>query len=142
MRLLSGVPVFVDINIGKKVTLSSRMYLKMSLIHQKRMKIFCDNNMCNIWFTSHIYIIRSDVCQFTFLYHISIVTFMLCVVLSQQKRKNVLHMVTLTRKYGITCINFNQSHLSAELLSLKVRFALFTKGCTVGLLKHHQAPVK
>ena len=53
------------------------------------------------------------------------------------KEKNVLHMVTLTREYGITCINLNQSHLSAELLSLKVRFALFTKGCPVGLLKHH-----
>ena len=87
MRLLSAVPVFVDINIGKKVTLKFRMYLKMSLFHQKRMKIICDNNMCNIWFASHIYIIRSGVCQFTFLYHISIVTFIVCVVLSQQKRK-------------------------------------------------------
>ena len=54
----------------------------------------------------------------------------------------VLHLVTLTRKYGITCINLNQSHLSAELVSLKVSFALFTKSCPVGLLKHHQAPVK
>ena len=87
MRLLSAVPVFVDINIGKKVTLNFSMYLKMSLFHQKRMKIICDNNMCNIWFASHIYIIRSDVCQFTFSYHISIVTFIVCVVLSQQKRK-------------------------------------------------------
>ena len=86
MRLLSAVPVFVDINIGKKVTLNSRMYPNMSLFHQKRMKIICDNNMCNIWFTSHIYIIRSGVCQFTCLYHISIVTFILCVVLSQEKR--------------------------------------------------------
>ena len=58
------------------------------------------------------------------------------------EEKNVLHMVTLTSKYGITCINLNQSHLFAELVSLKVRFALFTKGCPVGLLKHHQAPVK
>ena len=58
------------------------------------------------------------------------------------KEKHVLHMVTLTRKYDITCITLNQSHLSAELLSLKVRFALYTKGCPVGLLKHHQAPVK
>ena len=56
------------------------------------------------------------------------------------EEKNVLHMVTLTRKYGITCINLHQSHLSAELLSLKVRFALFTKDCPVDLLKHHQAP--
>ena len=73
MRLLSAVPVFADINIGKKVTLNSRMYLKMSWFHQKRiMKIICENNMCNVWFTSHIYIIRSGVCQFTFLYHISI----------------------------------------------------------------------
>ena len=62
MRLLLAVPVFVDINIGKKVTLNSRMYLKMSLFHQKRMKIICDNNMCSIWFTFHIYIIRSGVC--------------------------------------------------------------------------------
>ena len=66
MRLLSAVPVFVDINIGKKVTLNFRMYLKMSLFHQKRMKIICDNNMCNIWFSFHIYIIRPGVCQFTF----------------------------------------------------------------------------
>ena len=58
------------------------------------------------------------------------------------KEKDILHMVNLTRKYGITCINLNQSHLSAELPSLKVSFALFTKGCLVGLLKHHQAPVK
>ena len=119
-----------------------KMYLKMSLFHQMRMKIICDNNMCNIWFASHIYIIRSGVCQFTFLYHISIVTFIVCVVLSQQMRKNVLHLVTLTRKYGITCIYLNQSHLSAELVSLKVSFALFTKGWPVGLLKHHQVPVK
>ena len=61
------------------------------------------------------------------------------------KEKNVaifLLQVTLTRKYGITCINSNQSHLSAELVSLKVSFALFTKGCPVGLLKHPQATVK
>ena len=56
--------------------------------------------------------------------------------------KNVLHLVTLTRKYGIPCINLNRSHLSAVLLSLKVSFALVTKGCPVGLLKRHQAPVK
>ena len=58
------------------------------------------------------------------------------------REQNVLHLVTLTRKYGITCINLNQSHLSAEFVSLKVSFALFTKVCPVGLLKHHQAPVK
>ena len=141
MRLLSAVPVFVDIN-KQKVTLNSRMNPKMSLFHQKRMKIICNKNMCNIWFTFHIYIIRSGVCQFTFLYHISIVTFLLCVVLYPTKGKNVLHIVTLTREYGITCINLNHSHLSAEFLSLKVRFALFTKGCPVGLLKHHQVRVK
>ena len=48
------------------MTLNSRMYLKMSRFHQKRMKIICENKMCNIWHTSHIYIIRSGVCQFTF----------------------------------------------------------------------------
>ena len=61
------------------------------------------------------------------------------------KEKNVvifLHLVPLTRKYGITCINLNQSHLSAELASLKVSFALFTKGCPIRLLKHPQANVK
>ena len=61
------------------------------------------------------------------------------------KEENVvifLHLVTLTRKYGITCINLNQSHLSAELVSMKVSFALFTKGCPIGLLKHPQAAVK
>ena len=58
------------------------------------------------------------------------------------KEKKILHLVTLTRKYGIPCINLNQSHLSAELLSLKVSFALFTKDCPLGLLKHHQGPVK
>ena len=57
------------------------------------------------------------------------------------KEKNVLHLVTLTRKYGVTCINLNQSHLSAELLSFKVSFALFTNGCPIGLLKHHQTLV-
>ena len=63
----------------------------------------------------------------------------------QTEEKNVvifLHLVTLTRKCGITYINLNQSHLSAELVSLKVRFALFTKGRPIGLLKHHQATVK
>ena len=50
------------------------------------------------------------------------------------KEKNVLHLVTLTRKYGITCINLNQSHLPAELLSLKVSFALFTKGCNINMV--------
>ena len=61
------------------------------------------------------------------------------------KEKNVvifLHLVKLTRKYGITCVNLNQSHLSAELVSLKVSFALFTKGCPIGLFKHPQATVK
>ena len=71
MRILSAVPVFVDINTGKKVTLNSRMYFKMSLFHQKRLKIICEYNMCNIWFSSHIYVIRSGVCQFTFLAHLS-----------------------------------------------------------------------
>ena len=61
------------------------------------------------------------------------------------KKKNVvifLHLVTLTRKYGITCVNLNQSHLSAELVSLTVSFALFTKGCPIDFLKHPQASVK
>ena len=69
------------------MTLNFRMYLKMSLFHQKRMKIICDNNMCNIWFASHIYIIRSGVCQFTFLYHISIVTFIVCVFNPNKREK-------------------------------------------------------
>ena len=125
MRLLSAVPMFVDINIGKKVTLNSRMYLKMSIFHKNRMKIFCDNNMCNIWFTSHIYIIRSGVRQFYIFisYQHRYIHFMRRFI--PTKEKNVLHLVTLTRKNGITCINLsvNQSHLSAELLSLKVSFA-------------------
>ena len=105
------------------------------------MMIICDNKMCNIWFTSHIYIIRSGVCKFTFLYHISIVTFILCVVYPNKREKRFTHG-HIDKKYGITCINLNQSHLSAELLSLKVRFALLTKGCPFDLPKHHQAPVK
>ena len=105
------------------------------------MKVLCENNMCNIWLTSHIYIIRSGVCQFTF-YIISASLHSFYASFYPNKRENVLHLVTLTRKYGITCINLNQSHLSAELVSLKVSFALFTKGCPVDLLKHHQAPVK
>ena len=117
MRLLFAVPMFVDINIGKKVTLNSRMYLKMSLFYQKKMKIICNNNMHNIWFTSHIYIIRSGVCQFYIFisYQHRYIHFMRLFI--PTKKKNVLHLVTLTRKYGITCINLNQSHLSAELLS-------------------------
>ena len=58
------------------------------------------------------------------------------------KEKNGLHLVTLTGKYVITYINLNQSHLSAELVSLKESLALYTKGCPIGLLKHHQATVK
>ena len=113
----------------------------MSLFHQMRIKILCENNMCNIWLTSHIYIFRSGVCQFTFIsYQHRYIHYMRRFI--PTKEKNVLHLVTLTRKYGITCINLNQSHLSAELVSLKVSFALFTKGCPVDLLKHHQAPVK
>ena len=106
------------------------------------MKIICDNNMCNIWFTSHIYIIRSGVCQFYIFisYQYRYIYFKHRFI--PTKEKNVLHLVTLTRKYDITCINLNQSHLSAELHSLKVSFALFTKGCPFGLLKHHQVPVK
>ena len=142
MRLLSAVPVFVDINIGKKVTLNSRMYLKMSLFRQKRMKIICDNNMCNIWFTFDIYIILGQVCVNLRFYIISASLHSFYASFYPNNREYVLHLVTLTRKYGITCIKLNQSHLSAELLSLKVRFALFTKGCPLGLLKHHQAPVK
>ena len=42
------------------MTLNSRIYL------EKGMKIICEYNMCNIWHTSHIYIIRSGVCQYTF----------------------------------------------------------------------------
>ena len=60
----------------------------------------------------------------------------------REKCCDLLHLVTLTRKYGITCINLNQSYLSTELVSLKVSFALFTKGCPIGLLKHPQATVK
>ena len=60
----------------------------------------------------------------------------------KEEEKTGLHPLTLTGKYGITYINLNQSHLSAELVSLKVSFALFTKGCPIGLLKHYQATVK
>ena len=105
------------------------------------MKIICENNMCNVWLTSHTYIIRSGVCQFyIFISKHRNIHFMRRFI--PTKEKNVLHLVTLTRKYGITCINLNQSHLSAELVSLKVSFALFTKSCPVGLHKHHQARVK
>ena len=98
--------------------------------------------MCNIWFTSHIYIIRSGVCQiYIFIsYQHRYIHFMRRFI--PTKEKYVLHLVTLTRKYDITYINLNQSHLSAEFLSLNVSFALFTKGCPVDLLKHHRAPVK
>ena len=106
------------------------------------MKIIYENNMCNIWFTSHIYIIRSGVCQFiifiSYQHH-----FMRRFIPTKEKNVVIfLHLVTLTRKYGITCINLNQSHLSAELVSLKVSFALLTKGCPIGLLIHPQATVK
>ena len=103
------------------------------------MKIICENNMCYIWLSYshdkvcvnfHLYIILASLHSFYASFY------------PPKKEKNVLHLVTLTRKYGITCINLNQSHLSAELVSLKVSFALFIKGCPVGLLKHHQAPVK
>ena len=66
-------------------------------------------------------IIRSGVCQFTFLYHISIgIHSFVRRFYPNKKEKNDLHLVTLSRMYGIICINLNQSHLSAELVSLTV----------------------
>ena len=61
------------------------------------------------------------------------------------KEKNVVIFFTpgdIDKKVRLRCINLNQSHLSAESVSLKVSFALFTKGCPIGLLKHPQATVK